>query len=139
MTTTHQEGQTRDEKGRITGGIPPVGFHTNPERISPGGWSKETSMPYLINKFGRMSDEEVEEYIESKGGKKKLSQFEKAAITRTRNTTLSSEQGLRESKEVMDRTNGKAPQSIDLTTGGEKMNNPYAGLTIEELRKIANG
>lgn len=81
---------------------------------SPGGWKKEESISYQYNRFGRMSDEEIENYIPK-------TQFERIALARIK-AAKDLKHGLADSKELTDRTEGKAPQSIDVTTGGEKLN-----------------
>lgn len=126
MTTTKQEAQQRDDKGRITGGAPPVGFHTNPERRSDGRWKAEDSISYNYNKFLAMSEEDFAEYTP-----------ETKAQRIAYNRILASEESLNDAKEVTDRTEGKAPQNIDLTSKGDSIN-PMSGLTIEELRNLAS-
>jgi hypothetical protein len=44
--------------------------------------------------------------------------------------------GLHDAKEIANRTEGQAPQAIDLTTNGNNIN-PLSNLTTEELRKLA--
>jgi hypothetical protein len=114
-STTNQVAQTRDEKGRITGGVPPVGFHTNPENISPGGWKKENTISYQYNRFLNMSPIELEAFAQTP--KKDRTVAMDIAYARV----LASRKSLPDVKEITDRTEGKAPQSIDLTTGGEPM------------------
>lgn len=125
MTTTKQEEQQRDEKGRIIGGTPPVGFHTNPERRSNGRWKKEDSISYNYNLFLSFSEEEFAEYVPK-------TKAQRIAYNRIKDA----EDNLNDAKEITDRTEGKAPQSVDVTTQGESIN-PYAALTTEELRKLA--
>jgi hypothetical protein len=84
----------------------------NPQ--NPGGWKKEESISYQYNRFGRMSDEELDNYIPK-------TQFERIALNRIK-AAKDLKYGLPDSKEVTDRTEGKAPQSIDVTTGGDKLN-----------------
>lgn len=125
MTTTKQEEQRRDEKGRIIGGTPPVGFHTNPERRSDGRWKKEDSISYNYNLFLAMNELEFNDYTPT-------TKAQRIAYNRVK----ASEDNLNDAKEITDRTEGKAPQSIDMTSKGESIN-PYAALTTEELRKLA--
>lgn len=110
---TKQTGLKRDAKGRIIGGTPPAGFNVNPQNRSDGGWKKEQSISYQYNRFGRMSDEELENYVPQ-------TQFEKIALQRIKLAYKAN--GLLDAKEITDRTEGKAPQSMDVTTGGEKIN-----------------
>lgn len=101
------------------------GFGDNPQNRSNGRWNKEESISYWYNKIGRMSDEELAEFVPS-------NQNQKIALKRVQDAV----NDLMTTKEITDRTEGKAPQSIDVTTDGESIN-PYAGLSTEELRKLA--
>lgn len=125
MTTTKQEEQQRDEKGRIIGGKPPVGFHTNPERRSDGRWKKEDSISYNYNLFLSFSEEEFAEYVPK-------TKAQRIAYNRIKDA----EDNLNDAKEITDRTEGKAPQSIDMTSKSERIN-AYAALSTDELRKLA--
>lgn len=87
------------------------GFNENPQNRNPGGWSKETSIPYLQNKFGRMEFEEFEKYNPK-------TPFEKAAYESIKESWAN----LGYLKEVTDRTSGKAEVSIDHTTRGQSIN-----------------
>lgn len=40
--------------------------------------------------------------------------------------------------DMLDRAMGKPDATLDVTTNGESVNNPYAGLTTDELRKLAS-
>lgn len=113
-TDTEQTELKRDAKGRIIGGTPPAGFNKHPENISPGGWNKEESISYQYNRIGRMSDEELASFIPK-------NQFQKIALARVK-SARDEKFGLHDTKEITDRTEGKAPQSIDVTTGGDKLN-----------------
>ena len=104
--TTKQVAQTRDEKGRITGGVAPVGFHTNPENISPGGWKKEMVFSYQYRRFMNMTVEELKEY--SKTPESKRTVVEDLAYSRV----LAAKKSLPDVKEMTDRTEGKPLQSI---------------------------
>lgn len=123
MTTTKQEEQKRDEKGRIVGGTPPVGFHTNPERRSDGRWKKEDSISYNYNLFLSMGDKEFEEYIPK-------TKAQRIAYNRVKEA----EGSLNDAKEITDRTEGKAPQSIDMTTNGESIQMPVVRIIDERQR-----
>lgn len=128
-TDTKQSELIRNSKGQIIGGTPPAGFNVNPQNRSDGRWKPEQSISYLYNKFGRMTEDELEAYREEKEGQ--LTRFEKIALARVK----AAEDSLNDAKEITDRTEGKAPQSIDMTSKGESIN-PYSALTTEELRKM---
>lgn len=127
MSDTKQSELERDEKGRIIGGTPPAGFNVNPQNRSDGRWKKEDSISYNYNKFLAMSEEEFADY-------RPETKAQRIAYNRIK----ASEDSLNDAKEITDRTEGKAPQSVDVTTQGESIN-PYAALTTEELRRLAKG
>ena len=126
MTDSKQTGLTRDEKGRITGGTPPAGFNVNPQNIASGRWDKENSISYWYNKIGRMSDDELKEF-------KPANQNQKIALKRI----LDAQDDLATTKEITDRTEGKAPQTLDISNPDGSLN-PYNALSVEELKKLAN-
>ena len=113
-TTTEQVGQTRDEKGRITGGKPPVGFHTNPENISPGGWKKENTISYQYNRFMNMTPDELIEWSKTPNSERTV------AMDLAYNRVLAARKSLADIKEITDRTEGKAPQLVE-NTGESKI------------------
>lgn len=86
------------------------GFADNPENRASGRWNKEESIPYLQNKFGRMTLEEFENYNPQ-------TPFEKAAYESVKRSYID----LGYLKEVTDRTSGKPEQKSDITSGGEKI------------------
>lgn len=130
-TTTDQVEQTRDEKGRITGGRPPVGFHTNPENISPGGWKKENTISYQYNKFLNMTPEELEQWAQTPKNERTV------AMDIAYNRILASRKSLPDVREITDRTEGKAAQSIDLTNNGESFE-PVVVRIIDEPQRNTN-
>lgn len=105
------------------------GFGDNPQNRNPGGWNKEESISYWYNKLGRMSDEDLAEFTPA-------NQNQKIALLRIQRSLKDDRDSLAEAKEITDRTEGKAPQSVDLTTNGQSIN-PITSLTTEELRKLA--
>lgn len=111
MPDTKQTALIRDSKGRIIGGTPPAGFNVHPENRSDGGWSKEGSISYQYQKLMRMSTEELTSF-------KPETVAQDIALARIR-AARDSRLGLSDAKEITDRTEGKAPQSIDVTSGGE--------------------
>ena len=101
MTTQQATDMNRNPEGK-------GGFGDNPQNRNPGGWKKEESISYQYNRLGRMTDEEFAEYIPK-------TKFERIAYNRIKDA----EDSLNDTKEVTDRTEGKAPQSIDMTSNGE--------------------
>lgn len=81
------------------------GFGDHPENRNPGGWKKEESISYQYNKLMRMSPDDVASFKP-----KTVAQ----AIALKRIQAAQKETGLAETKEITDRTEGKAPQFIGL-------------------------
>jgi hypothetical protein len=106
------------------------GFGDHPENRNPGGWKKEMVFSYQYRRFMNMTVEELREY--SKKDDKDRTVVEDLAYARV----IAARKSLPDVKEITDRTEGKAPQSIDMTSNGESIN-PYGNLTAEELRKLA--
>ena len=112
---TNQTELKRDAKGRITGGTPPAGFNKHPENISPGGWKKENTISYQYNRFLNMSPTELKAFATVPDKERTV------AMDIAYSRVLAARKSLMDVKEITDRTEGKAPQSIDVTTGGEPM------------------
>lgn len=112
--TTEQVSVTPPEKRNPTG---KGGFGDHPENRNPGGWNKDEAISYQYNLLMRMTPEELTEFTPSTVAQK---------IAWQRLTSALSKEGLMDTKEVTDRTEGKAPQSIDLTSGG----GPLEPLTV---------
>lgn len=121
MTTTKQ---VRDYVPNPTG---KGGFQERPNDRNDGRWNKDDSISYQYNKLLRMSPEELGEFMPETNAQ---------AIAKKRIMAAVGDNGLLDTKEITDRVEGKAPQSIDMTSKGESIN-PYAALTTEELRKLA--
>jgi hypothetical protein len=100
------------------------GFKDNPQNISKGNWSKETSISYWYNYLIRLTLEEFEAF-----------EIQYVAQELAYNSIKESRQELPYLKEVTDRTDGKAQQSIDHTTKGDKITShtDYSKLTTAEL------
>ena len=124
MTDTKQTELQRDEKGRITGGTPPAGFNVNPQNRSNGRWKAEDSISYNYNKFLAMSEEEFAEYVPK-------TKAQRIAYNRIK----ASEDSLNDTKEITDRTEGKAQQMVDVTTGGEAIVTPVVRIIDERPAK----
>lgn len=105
MTTTKQEGQQRDEKGRIIGGTPPVGFHTNPERRHNGAWKKEDTPRFKLEQMMKLGTDDLQDIVDDPQSpvfEKKLAQ----AIL---------DGQWREIKEMIEQVYGKAKESMELS------------------------
>lgn len=125
--TTKQEEQQRDEKGRITGGTPPVGFHTNPERRHNGAWKKEDTPRFKLEQMMKLSQADLQMVIDDESAP--LFEIKLAKAIQDGNWTVI--------KEMTQEVYGKPAQSVDVTTKGESIN-PVTQLTVEELRNLAS-
>lgn len=92
------------------------GFRDHPENRASGRWSTESSFSYWYNKFKDMSVKEFEEWSTSnpKEDRKVAADLAYTRIIRSRSD-------LKEFQEVADRSEGKARQAVDITSGGEKI------------------
>jgi hypothetical protein len=88
------------------------GFGDNPQNKADGRWSKDTSISYWYNHLIRLDINEFESFEPSTMAQ----QLAYKAI-------IESKDELNYLKEVTDRTEGKASQSTDITSGGEKITN----------------
>lgn len=109
-TATNQAVNGRDGSGRFAiGNKPTVGFHTNPERRSDGRWRKEDSITYQYRRMLAMTDDELEAFIPE-------TQAQKIAKMRIMRAARDDDKSLAETKEITDRTEGKARQDIGIET-----------------------
>lgn len=109
-TATNQAVNGRDENGRFAiGNKPTVGFHTNPERRSDGRWRKEDSVTHQYRRMLAMADDELEAFIPE-------TQAQKIAKMRIMRAVRDDDSSLAETKEITDRTEGKARQDIGIET-----------------------
>lgn len=131
-TDTKQSELKRNAKGQIIGGTPPAGFNKHPENRNDGHWKPENTISFQYRRFMAMSPEELKKYSATPDNERTV------AMDIAYSRVLASRKSLPDVKEITDRTEGKAAQAIDVTTQGESIN-PLQGLTIEELRKLANG
>lgn len=104
------------------------GFADNPQNRNPGGWKKEDTARYKLEKIMKMSDDEIAEYI----GDKHTPVFEKRMATSVSNGQW------REIEGMINQVYGKPQESVDVTSKGESIN-PYSELDAAELRKLAQG
>lgn len=93
------------------------GFGDNPQNRNPGGWKPEVTFSYQYKRFMNMPVADLETWLTK--NKKTMTVVEHLAYKRV----LAAKESLPDIKEMTDRTEGKAPQSVDLTSGGEKLSN----------------
>lgn len=110
---TNQTGLLRDEKGRIIGGKPPAGFDTHPENRSDGGWKKENTISYQYKRFLNMTPDELKAFNDTPSSERTV------AMDIAYSQVLASRKSLPHTKEITDRTEGKASQAVDVTSNGE--------------------
>ena len=113
---TNQSELKRDEKGKFAGGKPPAGFNVNPQNRSDGGWKKEDSIGYQYRMLQRLTIEELEQWIDQHP-----KNIRTVAQDLAYKALIKAQKELPYLKEVTDRSEGKAPQAIDITTGGEQI------------------
>lgn len=86
------------------------GFQERPNDRNDGRWNKDDSISYQYNKLLRMPVEQFDSYIPETVAQQIA--YKRLKIART-------EAGLMDTKEITDRVEGKAAQSIDMTTNGK--------------------
>lgn len=108
------------------------GFGDNPQNRNPGGWDKTGSISYQYNRLIRMTDAELKEF-KNRMDRGECTQAEKIGYQRVKDAN----KDLQTTKEITDRTEGKAPQAIEFTNPDGSMG-AYAALSPDELRKLAD-
>jgi len=99
------------------------GFADHPELRSPGGWKKENTFSWQMNRFKNMTQEELVAW--GKTPEKKRLVVEQMAFVRITKAMLD----LEEFKVVADRSEGKAVQPTDVTSNGETIDlNSFSGV-----------
>lgn len=99
------------------------GFADNPQNRANGRWSKDTSISYWYNYIIRLSVEEFESFMP-----------ETVAQQLAYKSILESQSELGYLKEVTDRTEGKAYQTTDITSGGEKIQSAPTSIQVEIIK-----
>lgn len=119
--------------GNVTNPDGKGGFIDNPQNRNPGGWDKTQSISYQYNRLMRMEPDELDEFVPETVAQK----VAKQRITEMMEDNNETKGGaLQVTKEVTDRVEGKAPQTVDISNPDGSLN-PYNSLTTEELRKLA--
>lgn len=115
QSTNLDSPRTKDgklKKGAVINPKGKGGFQERPEDRSDGRWSKEDSISYQYNKLMRLPFKELANFEPETVAQKIALQRVRTAITND---------GLHDTKEITDRTEGKAPQAIDLTSSDGSM------------------
>lgn len=103
------------KKGMVNNPTGKGGFGDHPENACHGRWRKEDSYTYNVNKYGRMTDIELQEVIlQAKGGE--LTQFQRAALQTV--LDMQKKEGWKKLVDTVDRVDGKALQPVEQTVNG---------------------
>lgn len=86
------------------------GFQERPQDRSSGHWNKDDSISFQYNKLLRMPPEQFNEFLPETVAQQIA--YKRIKIARTN-------AGLMDTKEITDRTEGKAKQAVDVTSNGE--------------------
>jgi len=99
------------------------GFGDNPQNKANGRWSKDTSISYWYNHLIRMDLTEFEAF-------EPKTMAQQLAL----NAVIEAKDEINYLKEVTDRTEGRASQSTDITSGGEPIKNTPTTIQVEITR-----
>lgn len=103
------------KKGTVNNPTGKGGFGDHPENACRGRWRKEDSYTYNVNRYGRMTDIELQEVIlQAKGGE--LTQFQRAALQTV--LDMQKKEGWKKLVDTVDRVDGKALQPVEQTVNG---------------------
>lgn len=89
----------------------------NPQ--SPGGWKPENTISYQYRRFMNLKEHELQETV----AKEKQNKTWTVAMDIAFRRVVAAQKSLPDVKEITDRTEGKAAQSVDLTSNGETLSN----------------
>lgn len=90
------------------------GFQERPQDRNSGTWNSKMVFSHQYRRFMHMTITEIEEWSKNTP-KSERTVVEDLAYNRV----IAAKQSLPDVKEITDRTEGKAPQSIDVTSNGE--------------------
>lgn len=89
------------------------GFRDNPQNRSDGRWKKENTISYQYRRFLNMTPDELMDFKNVPTSERTV------AMDIAYSQVLASRKSLPHTKEITDRTEGKAPMSVDVTSNGE--------------------
>jgi len=102
------------QKGNITNPTGKGGFKDHPENKSNGYWNSEDSISFQYKYLIKKTVDEFKKWMKDIPEKERTIAQELAY-----QSVIKARKDLAYLKEVTDRTEGKASQSIDMTSGGE--------------------
>jgi len=105
------------------------GFGDNPQNASPGGWKKENTISYQYNRFMNMTPEQLKTFVKAPDSEKTM------AMVIAFGRIEAAPKSLPDAKEIADRTEGRAAQSIELNSVGEIIHK-FEDLDDEGLDRI---
>jgi hypothetical protein len=120
MTTTKQADNPMNLNPTGKGG-----FGDNPQNRSDGGWKKENTISYQYKRFLNMSPDELKAFANVPDNERTV------AMDIAYSQVLASRKSLPHTKEITDRTEGRAKESHDITTNGQSL--ILRSLTREEI------
>lgn len=126
-----KEKATEQGKGvsPISGVAPPVASQFGQPNGNPrhnGAWKKEDTPRFKLEQMMKLSEADLKEAIND---------VEAPLFERKLATAIQDGNWL-VVREMIDQVYGKAKESVDVTTQGQSIN-PYASLTVDELKKLA--
>lgn len=129
MSTTEQD---KIIKGNNPNGI--GGFGDNPENINPGGRPKNIQrVGYWLQFFKDMTFDELNAYVKERT----LNEMYVAELL-AYEQVLKSRESFKMYKDMIDRTEGRAPQKIDLEVDDQSGNNINGNVLLAILEDIKN-
>jgi len=126
METTQQASKKTPKERNPTG---KGGFGDNPQNQNPGGWNKNNTISYQYNRFMHMAPDELKAFNALPSKDKTV------AMEIAYRRVIASYKSLADVKEITDRTEGRAAQSIELNSVGE-ITHKFEDLDDEGLDRI---
>jgi hypothetical protein len=107
------------------------GFADHPEHRSPGGWKKENTFSYQMNRFKNMTIDELQVWnTDTPNSRRTVA--EDLAFKRV----FAAQNDLAEFKEVADRTEGKAKQVIEQEIDVNVTSNKEVAARLQDVLEI---
>ena len=111
--TTKQDVQEPKQRGGNLNPSGKGGFRDNPQNRASGVWQPENTISYQYRRFLNMTPDELMAFKDVPTSERTV------AMDIAYSQVLASRKSLPHTKEITDRTEGKAPMSVDVTSNGE--------------------